>query len=412
MYQRAKKINAQKIEATKKKKERDDAHVDPECTFKPVLMKKKNIPLSIKRRPLHEPIKKNNNNMTRRKELSIKRTIEDEKNIKSQQRKLLIHHASPGKKSSPGENVSHKKTVVPRRRRRKREYEVDKVNEVDKDGDNNGVDVQKDIMKRSKDYRKQVNTNVQDELHFSSDTKEGTKDDTWDTWHDDDGDDGGDQERMMKEEEAEEDDDDDDDNNSVIGSDSLFVRLDGSDKMNRDRENDTTTKSNRIKKERQLHRAHQRQYQSIPQKGGVESRSKRVEERARLKGTKEKKKKRGGLGGLEGGLEGGGGGKMTTSSRSLVSPTPTRLLEGFSFPTQCMLREFARVEAFDKVSPVDLLPLRALNDDSQSQVLGSLWERLYAREPEDKKWFARGFLFWINWPKSININLRKKRSYF
>ena len=78
-----------------------------------------------------------------------------------------------------------------------------------------------------------------------------------------------------------------------------------------------------------------------------------------------------------------------------MSPSSTRaprLLDGFTFPTQCMLREFARVEAFEKVSPLDLLPLRALDADAQSRVLGKMWERLYSRKPEDKGWFARELL--------------------
>ena len=59
-----------------------------------------------------------------------------------------------------------------------------------------------------------------------------------------------------------------------------------------------------------------------------------------------------------------------------------------------MLREFARVEAFEKVTPIDLLPLRALDSHAQSTVLGILWERLQKNQQRALKsdWFVRELL--------------------
>ena len=60
-----------------------------------------------------------------------------------------------------------------------------------------------------------------------------------------------------------------------------------------------------------------------------------------------------------------------------------------------MLREFARVEAFNTVSPVDLLPLRSLDPDAQSRVLGILWERFGEQNQcaeLESDWFVRELL--------------------
>ena len=60
-----------------------------------------------------------------------------------------------------------------------------------------------------------------------------------------------------------------------------------------------------------------------------------------------------------------------------------------------MLREFARVEAFDKVNQIDLLPLRSLTSDQQSIVLGKLWNRLQNDNNYghiEQGWFVRELL--------------------
>ena len=87
--------------------------------------------------------------------------------------------------------------------------------------------------------------------------------------------------------------------------------------------------------------------------------------------------------------------KMNTVvvDRTPVHLRSPKLLDGFNFGTQCMLREFARIRVLDGVSMPDLLPLRSIGSaEAQVEVLEAMWKRVMNRSADDVNWFARELL--------------------